>query len=381
MASPLVAGEQVIVGLTVREAESDHRTSGDWRFRVKAFHADTGAPAGSHDVPIWRWPDPPGWQSIGAPLRPRWIGGSYDPEANVTFWTLCARAADPATGFESGEAVSSATVGLDLTTGSVVLEVPYAPHGHAHCDGDDAPMLVADDDDRGLAIHADRNGLLHGVDRATGTLVWDRSINGYDSRPAVPPARHRPFEAISLLQPSPPGLMDRFRMAASQSARTIFVGGGDGLMPNPCPRSFPWGDEPARPAYPSSEFRSDAGGIVAAFDLNGEPRWCRPWPAPVTGLLATAGGILFVTSADGQLAALAEGSGEELYTFLFANNWNVLSNNWNGRAAPLGWGPQAPVSFAVDGRQYIATTFVARDSSPSWTGWSLRRTVFVFGLK
>ena len=221
---------------------------------------------------------------------------------------------------------------------------------------------------------------MHGVDRTTGTLVWAQPITRNGSRqgwrspinepldwrrPGVAPSA---FPALTSHQLPRPHFEDRFRTAAHVASGTIFVGGYDGFVRDPCGRSSPWyGDTPYLPSL-SSELQP--AGIVAAFEVRtGRPRWCQPWPAPVTGLLATAGGLVIVVSSDGQFAALSEESGEVLYQFLVTDGGNL----------------RGPIAFAVEDRQYIAVAFAGREEV-YWPGSTTRphrspsRTVVVFGL-
>jgi outer membrane protein assembly factor BamB len=80
------------------------------------------------------------------------------------------------------------------------------------------------------------------------------------------------------------------------------------------------------------------GADVAAVDArNGRVLWRAELGGQVTGVLATRGGVVFATLADGQMVALAEGK-----------------PLWRFRAGgPIG---TSPVSYAIGGRQFIAVT-------------------------
>jgi outer membrane protein assembly factor BamB/mono/diheme cytochrome c family protein len=82
------------------------------------------------------------------------------------------------------------------------------------------------------------------------------------------------------------------------------------------------------------------GGAVAAVDTrNGRVLWRAPLVTEVSGVLATRGGAVFASLADGQLVALDMSSGKLLWSFR--------------AAGPIA---AAPVSYSVDGKQFVAVT-------------------------
>ena len=102
-----------------------------------------------------------------------------------------------------------------------------------------------------------------------------------------------------------------------------------------------------RVEHPSLSFdRSSAiayaalGNAVAALDTrSGRALWRMPMVAEVSGVLATRGGALFVSLADGQLLALDMTGGKLLWSFR--------------AAGPIA---AAPVTYAAGGKQFVAVT-------------------------
>jgi glucose dehydrogenase len=80
-------------------------------------------------------------------------------------------------------------------------------------------------------------------------------------------------------------------------------------------------------------------GLVSAIDLaTGQIRWQHQTPDPlVGGVLATAGGLVFIGEGNGQLDAIDAASGKLL--------WQYQCNA--GANAP-------PISYEIDGVQYVA---------------------------
>jgi alcohol dehydrogenase (cytochrome c) len=103
-------------------------------------------------------------------------------------------------------------------------------------------------------------------------------------------------------------------------------------------------------------FRSVPGeqewGAVRAFDpATGEKKWeHRLFSAPWAGLLSTAGNLVFGSTTEGQVYALQASSGKALWRFQA------------GGAARSN-----PISYAVDGKQYVAV--------------AMGNALYVFGMK
>jgi alcohol dehydrogenase (cytochrome c) len=81
-----------------------------------------------------------------------------------------------------------------------------------------------------------------------------------------------------------------------------------------------------------------SGAVVALSSTDGKIRWRKQLPAPVVGgALATQGGLVFTGCDDG---------------FLYALDAHTGQTRWRGRVGlPFG---TAPISYRVDGTQYVA---------------------------
>jgi glucose dehydrogenase len=92
--------------------------------------------------------------------------------------------------------------------------------------------------------------------------------------------------------------------------------------------------------YVVSELQAERGGTLTAIDLadNGKIRWQLAMDEPmIGGVLATAGGLLFSGAGHNTFAAFDSASGQRLWEYRCAAGVN----------AP-------PISYAIDGRQYVA---------------------------
>ena len=142
-------------------------------------------------------------------------------------------------------------------------------------------VLLAERDKRALLLHLGRDGLLTVLDRASGKPVLTQSLS--KERIAMPV------------------------LSFDRSSTILYAG---------------------------------LGKAVAAVDSrSGKVLWQSAMIAEVRGLLATRGGVVFATLADGQMVALDAQGGKLL---------------WNFRAAGAMAG--APVSYSANGKQFVAVT-------------------------
>jgi alcohol dehydrogenase (cytochrome c) len=104
-----------------------------------------------------------------------------------------------------------------------------------------------------------------------------------------------------------------------------------------------WGGAAAPEAFGPGESHGFLKAVEAA---SGEEAWAIESEHPVlSGVLATAGGLVFWGEADGTFHATDAKTGEDLWTY----------NVGTGIHAP-------PITYAVDGEQYLAL-------AAGWGGW------------
>ena len=90
--------------------------------------------------------------------------------------------------------------------------------------------------------------------------------------------------------------------------------------------------------FPSDEAEPYLGAVRAIEPESGKVKWEFPHTSPTwSGVLSTAGGLLFTGDAEGNFIALDAASGKPLWHFQM------------GGAVYA-----SPVSFVVDGKQYVA---------------------------
>ena len=112
--------------------------------------------------------------------------------------------------------------------------------------------------------------------------------------------------------------------------------------------------EPGKPFMGGGEVveaPGEAYGAVRALDaLTGDRRWEHRLHSPLwAGVMATAGGLVFGSTNEGNMYALDAATGQPLWDF--QTGGSCMAN---------------PISFLIDGRQHVAT--------------ACGKSVFVFGL-
>jgi len=355
--APLALRDTVLVGVSGGEAGI--------RGFLDAYNARTGERA-------WRFftipgPGEPGheswteesWKTGGGST---WVTGSYDPESNTVYWGVGNPGPDWNPDSRPGDNLYTCSLlALDGDTGKLKWHFQFTPHDSHDWDSTHVPVLFEADvrgARRKLVAVANRNAFYYVLDRSTGEFIAGRPYSkqtwakGLDDRgrPILIPGME-PSPEGTLVWPNlngatvwfSPAFSPRtqllyvavreiasvyFKRTAEYKPGTFFAGGGEAAAPNEKP----------------------SGAIRALEAATGRMRWEFPMhSAPWCGVLATAGGVVFSGSDEGNFFALDAQSGKPLWDF-----------QTGGRIAAN------PISFAVDGKQQVAI--------------AAGRVLYVFGL-
>jgi PQQ-dependent dehydrogenase (methanol/ethanol family) len=321
--APLVVEGMVIAGVS----GADEGIRGF----VAAFKADTGAL-------IWRrWTVPrrgePGietWKG-SEPLAgggSSWLTGSYDPSSDTLYWATGNPYPDGDDHDRPGDNLyTNCILALNAKTGDLKWHYQFTPHDLKDRDATE-PNVLVDTIYKGkpskLLLHADRNGFFYVIDRTNGQILlakpflrrvdWASSI-GADGRPVVTDPRGCPSDAANWDS-----------TAYSPETRLYYLMALEECTGKPT-------------GYPDQTGQR----FLRAINIEtGDIVWEVPQPGPAraktwTGVLATAGGLVFYGRPNGGFAAVNQRDGEALWQF---------PTNVRMKASPM--------TFTVGGHQYVA---------------------------
>ena len=348
--APLVVKDMVITGVA----------GGEYGIRgfIDAYDAETGERR-------WRMytipgPGEPGhetwegdsWKIGGSPA---WMTGSYDPELNRLYWGVGNPGPDWNGEVRKGDNLySDCILAINPDTGKIDWHFQFTPHD-VH-DWDACQIFVLVDREyqgkmRKLVVSANRNGFYYVLDRETGEFLnatefakqtWAKRIDKA-GRPIRIPDR-LPSKEGTLVYPDVSGaanwhsptyspLTGFYYQMAFDGASTYYLDedpeylvgkpflGGMGL-PNE------WEE------FPDSDYIS----AVRALDaVTGKRIWeYRVQAKSMSGLLSTAGNLVFGGAPHGSFFALDATTGKKV--------WNL---DLGGRVHA------APITYMVDGQQFV----------------------------
>jgi alcohol dehydrogenase (cytochrome c) len=339
--APLVVGDLVIAGI----AGGD----GPLRGFLAAYKATTGEQAWR----FWTVPKPgePGsetWtgKAIETGGGATWLTGSYDVETGTLYWAV--GNPFPATdGDERGGSnlYTNCVIALDVKTGKLRWHYQFTPHDLHDWDATE-PLVLVDTEYRGrprkLLLQANRNGFVYVLDRTTGEFLFAKPFvkkmnwaSGYsaDGTPQLLPA-NLPTPAGVKGCPSVRGATNWYATAFNPDTKLFYV-----MSVEDCSiyrKSHNGGYEGYRnPADPGLKY-------LRAIDIHtGETAWEIPQQGPqeanYSGVLTTAGGLVFYGETGGGFAAVDARTGKTLWTF-------HGNQSWRG----------CPMTYMLNGRQHIA---------------------------
>lgn len=344
-AAPLIVKDLVVTGIAGGEfgirgfVDAYNAKNGDLVWRTFAIPGD-GEPGNE----TWSGDS---WKTGGAST---WLTGSYDPVLNLIYWGTGNPGPDWNGDVRLGDNLySDSALALDAESGAISWHFQFTPHDVHDYDSIQIPIL-ADIEISGtqqpVMMWANRNGFFYTINRKTGefilgkpfaTQTWAKSLDS-DGRPIRVPGMAPTYEGIMV---SPPivGATNWYSPAFSERTGLFYVTAFDGEQ------EFFKRDE----EYEEGERFTGGGGrytqpmdafhsAIRAIDPStAEIAWEFPiMPRSSAGISTTAGGLLLTGSADGYFFALDALTGKEL--------WHI---SLGGRVHA------APMTFAVDGEQYI----------------------------
>jgi PQQ-dependent dehydrogenase (methanol/ethanol family) len=342
--APFVVGKKVFVGNSGGEmgvwgwlAALDADT-GKELWRAYSTGTDAEVRIGPEFKPFYDWMKgkdlgistwPAGMHRQGAGSVWAWV--SYDPQLNLIYYGTSNPGPRVPTQRPGYNLWTSAVFARDADTGMAKWAYQFTPHDQWDYDGVNENLLVDiawQGKPRKALVHFDRNAFAYTMDRATGEVLsaqpfayqnWSSGIDLKTGMPVVNPAM-QPKPNVKLANVCPPDIGGKDWQPSAFSPRTGLLYAG---IFNICmdvtdhPQSY----IPGTP-YDGMEMKRYAGpgdnwGEFMAWDpVAGKKAWSvREKFMTMSGVLATAGDVVFYGTADGWFRAVDAVKGKVLWSY------------------------------------------------------------------
>jgi alcohol dehydrogenase (cytochrome c) len=351
---PLVAKGKVMQGIAGQSPGGNFIVAVDadtgkaaWRFHTIA---QPGEPGDS-------WNDLPAEKRNGASV---WTAGSYDPELNLAYFgvgqtydtgPVLHRVDKP--GVSNDGLFTDSTLAFNPETGKLIWYFQHVHNDQWDLDWAFEQQVVhlpVNGADRKLVVTSGKMGIFEGMDAATGKYIFSKDLGIQNVISSIDPQTGEKTinsEVIvgdgtaHMICPHPGGGRSWIATSYDAESKILYVPMVEScmdLIPAPAGErgnltsGVNWFIRPR----PDSDGKY---GRLEAFNLETKKvLWIDRQRAPQsTGVLATAGGVLFAGSLDRVLKAYDDSTGETL--------WQVRMND-----VPS----SCPITYSVNGKQYVA---------------------------
>jgi PQQ-dependent dehydrogenase (methanol/ethanol family) len=305
-----------------------------------------------------------------------WYVGSYDPKLNLVYWGTSnagpwgghTRGNDSSKVLPYSNQHTASHVAFDGDTGKIVWAYQNTPADVWDYDGVNEGVL-ADINVNGtktpVLMKADRNGFFYVNNRQNGQLIsatpfvnvnWAKGVDMKTGMPVEDPDKRPQLgKWAKNVCPNLFGGKNWEPMSYSLQTGLVYIPSFNLCM------DIAGKDEEYTPGkfYLASEFdldQADQGGYLASLKAwdpaAGKEVWSLKEDLPILGgAMSTAGGLVFYGNQKGELKALDAKSGAVLWQFNVGTG--IL---------------QSPVTYSVDGKQYLAVVAGRSKGPPSFLG-------------
>jgi alcohol dehydrogenase (cytochrome c) len=352
--APLVADGVVITGISGAEfgtrdfLDGWNPDNGEHLWRTYTVPAP-GEPGGD------TWPGDTYLHGGGS----TWITGSFDPESHTVYWGIGNPGSFNAALRKGDNLYTDSVLAINPKDGKIKWHYQFSPNDPFDYDSV-AEMVLATIHGKKVLIDANRNGFLYVIDRETGKPIaahayidkinWAKGIDLKSGRPIETElvAKAKAGEKVELW-PSLLGGKNWEPISYDPKKEIAYINTLNiGFNYKSAPAEykagqFYWGiDLTLGFAWAKNPDGSDAprGYLKAVDPMTGKIKWSVPSALPrFSGVLSTAGGLVFVGQLDGRFEAFDADTGKELWHF-------QTGSGIEGQ----------PVTWEEDGVQYIAVT-------------------------
>ncbi len=339
-AAPMVVGDLVVAGV----GGGDAPLLGF----VAAYKAATGEQA-------WRFSTIPSpgdaaaatWKGKAMAMGggATWLTGSYDVESDTLYWPTGNPYPDTDGSERLGDNLyTNCVIALEAKTGKLKWHFQFTPHDLWDWDATE-PLVLVDAAFKGqprkLLLQANRNGFFYVLDRTTGEfllgapfvkrLTWSTGLDS-KGRPLLNPAA-KPTMGGTVVCPAVRGATNWYSTAYNPGTKLFYVMAVEDC--NSYRQAGSWFvpyNDPANP--PLKVLRAldiESGRVVWEVPQVGAPE------SNYSGVLSTAGGLLFYGESGGTFAAADAATGKTLWHFPTGQAWRA-----------------SPMTYMVKGRQHVA---------------------------
>ena len=340
-AAPVVINNHVLVGVSgddldmpgYLESRDPETGALQWRWNVEPKPGEPGSET---------WPNAEAMAHGGGMT---WVPSTYDPDLNLVYLgTGNPQPVINGKGRMGDNLFTESIVALHLDTGKMAWYFQSSPHDTHDWDAVQTPVLFDGEingEKRKLLAQASRNGFFFVLDRTNGKNIvtsqfvktnWALGVNKR-GEPIPNPAKQPQIDG-ALVSPNQGGAANWMPPSFSPQTGLFYVNANRGFS------VYYLYDIDKKPEGWSGNDRGGwAESMLQAIDYKtGKIRWSHKWEGSGirSGVLSTAGDLLFAGDPENNLIALNATTGQALW---HANLGTAMSN--------------APMTYELDGTQYL----------------------------
>jgi acido-empty-quinoprotein group A len=336
--APMVVGNHIITGVggdsldNPGYLESHDTETGEvqWRWNTEPSAGEPGFES---------WPDAEA-RSHGGGMT--WMTGTYDPDLRLIYWGIGnPNPVHAGEGRKGDNLWTCSIVALHVDTGKLAWGYQVSPHDTHDWDATQTPILFDGEfkgKQRKLIAQASRNVFFFVLDRSSGEHLltapfinsnWSLGINAKGQ--PIPNPKKEPSRNGTLVSPSSNGASNWFAPSFDPKAGLFYVVASQSYSV-----FYLTAEGKAEGFAGRDDFLNFPGTLKAIDYKTGEVRWTHDVGSMGTGLLTTAGNLLFAGDSSGHVMALDSTTGKTLW------HTTVGANQANGA-----------ITYELDGKQYV----------------------------